>query len=179
MEEERKNKQNMLDKLDEIDKEILRVLQENCDMSLKQIKNKVEANLRKRGVRKRVPRTTVHSKIKRLEELEIIESRKAILDHELLGKDVIAFVFLNYERIEDLERGKSAEVVIENLMTLPGVQEIYTVAGEQDMLLKFKTDSVRSLARTVLDNIREQEGVTASVTSIVLRKHLETTKVDI
>ncbi|HDD46437.1 MAG TPA: winged helix-turn-helix transcriptional regulator, partial [Candidatus Aenigmarchaeota archaeon] len=49
-------------KIDEKDKEILRILQSNCRMSTKAIANKLN-----------MPVTTLYSKIKRLEHLKVIK----------------------------------------------------------------------------------------------------------
>lgn len=165
--------QNLLKQLDDTDKQILRVLQKHCNLKLEEIREEVEEALQKR-----VPKTTIHSKIKRMENLGIIAGYRAILNHELLGKNVTAFVSLDYERLPGMTT-KSAEDYIEELKTFDGVQEIFTLAGIHDILIKIKTDSVDTLAKTVLDKIRKWPGITRSVTSIVYRPHLEETRIGI
>lgn len=162
-------------KLDDVDKEILRVLQKNCNKKLDEITEEVKKNLK----RKKVPRTTVHSKIKRLEDLKIIQGYRAILDGKLLGKEVTAFIFLNYERIPDVYSKDAADKVIEELKDISAIQEIHILAGEKDILIKAKADSVDSLGRLVLNRLRRTERISASVTSIVFTTPLEDTRIDV
>jgi len=161
-------------KLDDTDKEILRVLQEDCTLSLKEIRKKVEGKLDKR-----VPTTTIHSKIYQMEKDGFILCRKAILNAKLLDQGVTAYIFLSYAKIPKATRGMSARKIIEQLEGLPGVQEIHILAGERDILVKVKSRNVESLARTVWDQIREINGISQSTTAIVFRTHKEDTQLDI
>lgn len=166
-------------KLDEIDKEILRTLQSDCSLTLTEITRNIGDKLKVKGIRKKVPRTTVHFRIQRLEREGIIIGRRAVLNAKLLGKAITGFIFLSYEKKRNM-RISTALSVAETLRIIPGVQEIHMIGGgEGDILMKIKTDSVDSLARVVLEKIREIEGVSATTTIVVLGTQLETTSIDI
>lgn len=165
----------VLKELDAIELEILRLLQSNCDQSIDEIKRKIDARLQKR-----VPRSTVHAKIKRMEREERITARKAILDGKKVGKEVTAFILLKYKGIPYLRaRKESAEAVIRDLKNLPEVQEIHVLTGPHDIIVKLKTETVSSLANIVLKQIREIEGIVESSTALVLETHRERTEIAI
>ena len=68
-------------KLDEKDTAILRIMQENCKLSTKEIASRLGS-----------PITTVYTKIRRLEEQGLIKRYLAILDGGKLDRGTVAFV---------------------------------------------------------------------------------------
>ena len=72
-------------KLDKKDIEILRLLQEDCRSSTKQIARKIGS-----------PITTVYAKIKRMEELGLIQKYTAVLDAKKLGKGTTAIILASF-----------------------------------------------------------------------------------
>jgi len=175
--------QNVLGKLDAVDREILNVLQEDCSLTINEIRDEVETRLRRKKILARsIPRTTVHAKIKRMEQLEVIKARRAIVADERVGKKVTAFAFVKYQAVRPDSKSSDEiafESMINKLKIMPGVQEIHTIAGEYDMLVKIKGESIKDIADVILGKIRRLDGVTGSLTSFVLRKHMENTKIDI
>lgn len=173
---------SVLEKLDEIDREILRVLQDNSKLSLTEVGAEVKRRIEKRQektLKKEIPKSTIHAKIQRMKRLDVFKPRKAVLNEKTLGKNVTAFVFLTYQRIAGRERKRTAQLVVDHLKTLPGIQEIHILAGHTDILVKMKTENVGSLAKTVLSDIREIEGIAESSTAITLETHKETTEIDV
>ena len=75
----------MQPKLDEKDVKILRVLQENCKATTKQIAKEIKS-----------PVTTVFAKIKRMEKLGIIKGYKAVLDAKKLDMGTTAFILASF-----------------------------------------------------------------------------------
>lgn len=158
--------------LDKIDIEILRCLQEDCTLQYKQIAEKVGS-----------PTTTVYSKIKRMKESGIIKSCKAILDHDKLGLDLTAFIFLTYAKISkeetetknetETERKSAAIEAADKLKKYDGVQEVHILAGPWDVLVKVKIPDRESLSKLVLDEIREMGDFDKSMTSISLETRQE------
>jgi len=148
-------------KLDEKDKDILSILQENGRATLKEIS-------RLTGMRE----TTIFSRIKRLEKRGIIKGYKAILDPRALGKNTLAFILIKY----DPSFGFTQREVAEKISKLPEVQELHIIAGDWDMIAKVREKDVESLGKVVLDKIREIEGVKETVSLIVFETIKETTK---
>ncbi|MGC8849894.1 MAG: Lrp/AsnC family transcriptional regulator, partial [Candidatus Bathyarchaeia archaeon] len=68
-------------KLDKLDLKILRILQENCKLSAREIASELD-----------VPITTVYSRIKRMEDSGLIKAYRALLDPKKIGKGATAFI---------------------------------------------------------------------------------------
>ena len=147
-------------KLDEKDKDILSILQENGRATLKEIS-------RLTGMRE----TTIFSRIKRLEKRGIIKGYKAILDPRALGKNTLAFILIKY----DPSFGFTQREVAEKISKLPEIQEVHIIAGDWDMIAKVREKDVESLGKVVLDKIREIEGVKETVSLIVFESIKEKT----
>jgi len=143
--------------LDEIDKEILRVLQKNSRTPLREISKRVG-----------LAESTVYERIKKLKEKGIIKKFTIILDPESLGFHLLAFILIK------AKAGKYAEVA-EKLIAYPEIVEIYETTGDYDMILKIRTRSSEEL-NDFLDKIGEIEGVVATHTMVVLKIHKETTE---
>ena len=143
--------------LDEIDKEILRVLQKNSRTPLREISKRVG-----------LAESTVYERIKKLKERGIIKKFTIILNPESLGFHLLAFILIK------AKAGKYAEVA-EKLISYPEIVEIYETTGDYDMILKIRTRSSEEL-NDFLDKIGEIEGVVATHTMVVLKIHKETTE---
>jgi CBS domain-containing protein len=61
--------------------------------------------------------------------------------------------------------GREGELAADLLM-IPEVKEVFTVAGEYDLLLKIETDSVRSLYKVVIEKIRSDPRVESTTTFV-------------
>lgn len=147
-------------RLDEKDKQLLSILQENGRATLKELS-------RLTGMRE----TTIFARIKRLEREGIIKEYRAILDPKALGKGTTAFILIKY----DTSFGFTQREVAEKISKLPEIQEVYIIAGDWDMIAKIREKDVESLGRIVLDKIREIEGVKETVSLIVFESIKETT----
>jgi len=147
-------------RLDEKDKQLLSILQENGRTTLKELS-------RLTGMRE----TTIFARIKRLEREGIIKEYRAILDPKALGKGTTAFILIKY----DPSFGFTQREVAEKISKLPEIQEVHIIAGDWDMIAKIREKDVESLGRIVLDKIREIEGVKETVSLIVFESIKETT----
>lgn len=143
--------------LDEIDKEILRVLQKNSRTPLREISKRVG-----------LAESTVYERIKKLKQRGIIKKFTIILDPETLGFHLLAFILIK------AKAGKYAEVA-EKLISYPEIVEIYETTGDYDMILKIRTRNSEEL-NEFLDKIGEIDGVVATHTMVVLKIHKETTE---
>jgi Lrp/AsnC family transcriptional regulator for asnA, asnC and gidA len=143
--------------LDEIDKEILKVLQKNSRTPLREISKQVG-----------LAESTVYERIKKLKERGIIKKFTIILDPESLGFHLLAFILIK------AKAGKYSDVA-EKLIAYPEIVEIYETTGDYDMILKIRTRSSEEL-NDFLDRIGEIEGVVATHTMVVLKIHKETTE---
>jgi DNA-binding Lrp family transcriptional regulator len=121
--------------IDEVDAQILNVLQEDCQLSLRKIADEIQIS----GV-------MVASRIKNLEEKGILKGYAAILDPVKLGFDLTAVIFIQTEGgyIKNLES---------ELSQMSNVITIYEITGDFDIvaIVKLKDrDSLNSLIKNLL-----------------------------
>lgn len=102
---------------------------------------------------------SVHARVKKMETSGIIENYGVKLDSSKIGLKLCAFVRVTTEGIGS-ELGKS-------LHRFKEIEEVYTVAGEECLLLKVRTQDTSSLSE-FLDELRRVKGVRKTITSIVL-----------
>jgi len=141
--------------LDEVDRHILSVLQENCKLPLVKI-----------GERVGLSAPSVAERIDKLEKSGVIRGYTALLDAQKLGKDITAFigVFIDHPRlISKFEK---------DIDHLEDVQECHHVTGQHTVLLKVKVDNTSGLEE-LIRKIRSIEGVSRTETSVVLSTHTE------
>lgn len=141
--------------LDDIDRRILRLLQDDCKMSLAKI-----------GVAVGLSAPSVIERIRKLEQAGVIAGYHAVLDARRLGLDVTAFIGVSIghpRMIPAFER---------HVEGLPDVLECHHVTGEHSVLLKVKTRNTASL-EALISQIRSIDGVERTETIVVLSTHTE------
>ncbi|MEM0024391.1 MAG: Lrp/AsnC family transcriptional regulator [Thermofilaceae archaeon] len=146
--------------LDEIDRGLLRILQENAKTPYSKISKELG-----------ISEATVHLRIRKLVKQGVIKRFQAIVDPEKVGKDVVAIIALTVDP-------RRYESVLEKLKAMPDVYSIYDVTGEYYTILKVRVGSKEELTR-VLDEIGRVEGVESTRTMFVLRVIKEETRVRI
>lgn len=107
--------------LDETDKKILRLLQVDAYLTLKDIAGKINLSL-----------TPVHDRVKRLEKEGIIEKYVSILNKKKLGKNLTVYCQVTLvKQTHDISEGFN-----ESIMNMPEVLECDFVSGTFDYMLK-------------------------------------------
>lgn len=116
-------------KLDELDKKILALLQENARWTYKEIAQKINLSL-----------TPVHDRIKRLESEKVIEKYVGILNKNKLGMGLTV-----YSQVTIIRQTKEvSEIFDEAIKKLPEVVECNFVSGSFDYLLKIVVPDMES-----------------------------------
>ncbi len=149
-----------MDRIDDVDRVILRKLQENSRISYSKIAK--ELNLSE---------STIHHRIKRLKQLGIIKKFTLSLDPEKLGYNVSAFILLKTDPRFHSE-------ALEEIAKLKGVYEVYDVTGEYSGLIKVLVRNKEELAN-LLDEIGKVRGVLHTYTLVVLKCILHRDLIDI
>jgi Lrp/AsnC family transcriptional regulator, leucine-responsive regulatory protein len=108
---------------------------------------------------------SVHARVKKLEQSGVIKSYNIDIDATQLGLKLCAFVRLTTE-------GSSCTDLCKALTVFPEVEEFYTVAGEECVLLKVRTTDTAALGH-FLDTLRTISGVKKTITSVVLNIPLD------
>jgi Lrp/AsnC family leucine-responsive transcriptional regulator len=136
--------------LDNIDLKILSILQNDGRRHLAEIAKEVDLSS-----------PAVMERVKKLEASGIIKSYQAVLDPKKVGKDIAAFIGVSVAHQEYIDAFAAS------MMRQPDVLECHHVTGEESFILKVKTANTESLEK-LLAEIRSVEGVTRTVTKVVL-----------
>ena len=137
--------------IDEIDRQILNILQQNARTSNAEIARQID-----------MAPSAVLERIRRLEAKGVILGYEARINPEALGLGVLAFVFV---RSRDFDgEAKTAEL----LSQIPEVQEAHHIAGEDCFLLKVRMPDAKSLGRLLRERIGSTGDVQSTRTTIVL-----------
>lgn len=144
--------------LDQTDKEILNLLQDNAKVPYAEI-----------GERLGISSSGVHKRIKRLKEEGIIQQFATIIDPKKVGKNLKAFIGVTTKpgRCKDVRP---------KLIDYPGILELYEMAGEHDLFAKLITTRTEKL-NDILHDIDQIPGVESTRTSIVLETEKESSKI--
>ena len=143
--------------IDDKDSNILNVLKENAKLSTQQISKKT-----------RIPITTVHNRIRKLESIGIIKGYTTVIDNKLMG-DIIAFVTISV--MYHLPEGKviNQEELAAKVRNNENVEEVYIITGATDLIVKVRTKTVDDLNNFVIRYLRSIPGIERTQTLVVLK----------
>jgi Lrp/AsnC family leucine-responsive transcriptional regulator len=147
--------------LDDIDRRILALMQDNCRLPLAKIGEHVGLSA-----------PSVMERIKKLEDAGIITAYRAVVNARLLGKDITAFIGVSTghpHAIDQFER---------EIETLDDVLECHHVTGGHTLILKVKTNNTSSLEQ-LISRIRAIAGVVRTETMVVLSTHSERSQIPV
>ena len=136
--------------MDDVDRHILNLLQDDARRSFKEIAEEVK-----------VSEATVFVRVKKLVKNSVIKSYKAIVDPKQVGRGTLAFVMLK-------ANPNVYTKVLPTLVNMDEIYEIFDVTGAYYAILKIRTSSTEELA-AIIDKIGMIEGITGTETAVVLR----------
>jgi DNA-binding Lrp family transcriptional regulator len=130
--------------LDAKDLAILKLLQQNARMSVKEISESVQLST-----------TPVHERIKRLEASGVIKQYATLIDGAKINKGlmVICYVSLNQHS------KKSGTQFIKLINELPEVVECYSISGEFDFMLKIVAADMNSYYHFHVNKLSQAENI--------------------
>lgn len=123
-------------KLDHVDIQILRTLQENARLTVKELAAKV-----------RLSSTPVFERLKRLEEGGYIKKYMAVLDAGKLDRGFVVFCNVKLRRMNRDITGEFARIV----QDIPEVTECYNISGGFDYLLKIHAPDMKYYQEFILN----------------------------
>ena len=136
--------------IDQTDLKILYILQNNGRSRLGDIADEVELSA-----------PAVMERVKKLEASGVIRGYQALVDAKKVGKDITAFIGVSLSHQRDID-GFAVQ-----MLRYADVLECHHVTGEESFILKVKASNTGSLEK-LLGEIRSVEGVTRTVTKVVL-----------
>ncbi len=125
IETEKKPVQNMA--LDKNDMAILKLLQQNAIITVKEIASKIHLST-----------TPVHERIKRLEQNGVIKQYATLLDAAKVKKGLMVICYVS---LKDHNK-KAGTKFINTIHELPEVIECYNISGEFDFMLKVVAENM-------------------------------------
>lgn len=147
--------------LDEVDRQILHILQEDCTTPRNRVAELVGLSA-----------PTILERIRKLEESGIVRGYHAMLDARSLGLDVTAFIGVS------LQHPAQIDVFEDAIIALTAVQECHHVTGDFTLMLKVRTTNTATLEE-LISCIRSVSGVLRTVTMVVLSTQTERVAMDL
>lgn len=115
--------------LDEKDLSILRLLQENARITIKEISGKIHLST-----------TPVHERIKRMEDSGVIKQYATLVDHTKVKRGLIVICYVSLQ-----QHSKNAGIkFIKTIHELNEVVECFSISGEFDFMLKVACEDMNT-----------------------------------
>ncbi len=127
-----------MEKLDQINVQILRLLQNNAKLTTKEVAQYVNLSS-----------TPVYDRIKWLEKEGYIKKYAAILDYEKLNRGFTVFCSVKLSKINAIK----VHQFIEHIHQLSEVIECYNISGEYDYLLKVQAANMKQYQFFLLEKL--------------------------
>lgn len=129
---------------DKTDLAILKLLQQNARVTVKEIAEKVHLST-----------TPVHERIKRMEESKIITQYATLVDHAKVKKGLMVICYVSLK-----QHGKNAGAkFIKSMKELNEVIECFSISGEFDFMLKVVCQDMNSYYDFHVNKLSEIENV--------------------
>ena len=142
------------DQLDQIDKEIIKILKQNARLKNTEIARML--GLTEGAIRKR---------IKRLESKGIIKKYTIEVSETAKGINALIFIYL--------KEGANPDLILEQIMGMNNISEGWEVTGETDLVVTLSTEAPEEM-QPIIAKIREIKGVERTVTHVILKHILKT-----
>lgn len=140
--------------LDETDFKILKLLKEDSKQPLKTLEERLGSKS-----------STIHARIKKLEQKGIIKNYTINLDMKSIGLPLVGFIMLIFEKSET---HLDQETIATEIGKLPRTQEVHLIAGEYDILVKVRSKDIEDLGEFVTKDLKQIKGIGSSRTFVSL-----------
>ncbi|CAI8220867.1 MAG: Regulatory protein AsnC [Flavobacteriaceae bacterium] len=145
-------------KLDEIDHQILDMLIENTRIPYTDIAKKLL-----------ISAGTVHVRVKKMEDADLIKGSSLTLDYEKLGYSFIAYVGIF------LEKTHMTKFVLERLADIPYVTVAHITTGKFNIFCKIRARDTTH-AKNIIFKIDDIDGVSRTETMIAMEESINDKK---
>lgn len=148
--------------IDDTDRKILEILQENAMATAKEMANDLSLTT-----------TPIYERIKKLQKTGIIKQYVALLDADILDKSILVFMNIT---IKDHHSEKRNEFVQE-MQKLKDVIEFYHTSGSFDFLVKARFSDIRSFKNFLVNEVASILNIGDIESQIVLEEIKYSTKI--
>lgn len=130
--------------LDSKDLAILRLLQQNARITVKEISEKIHLST-----------TPVHERIKRMEESQVITQYATLVDHAKVKKGLMVICYVSLK-----QHSKNAgDKFIKTILELNEIIECYNISGEFDFMLKVVAEDMNDYYNFHVNKLSQMENV--------------------
>lgn len=130
--------------LDEKDLAILRLLQQNARLTVRDIAAQIHLSA-----------TPVHERIKRMEASGVIKQYAALVDHRKVKKGIMVICYVSLKE----HSHKTGTVFINAVTGFKEVLECYNISGQFDFMLKIVAESMESYHEFYVNKLSEVKGI--------------------
>ena len=148
--------------MDSIDEKILEILQTNGMKTAKEMASELSLTT-----------TPIYERIKKLQNSGIIKGYVALLDADLLGKNIIVFMNIT---IKDHHSEKRDEFV-KQMESLKAVVEFYHTSGSFDFLAKVRFSNIKEYRDFLVNDVASIRNIGDIDSQIVLEEIKYSTKI--
>ena len=146
-------KLNIDKSLDKLDLQIIQAMMQDAEVSY--------ADLGKQFF---VSGGTIHVRIKKLEELGIVQGKRLAVDLKVLGYDIIAFIGIY------LEKSSLYDTVALALKNIPQVVRVNYTTGNYSMFVEIVCKDIQQLRFILHDELQKIKGIERTETLISLEE---------
>jgi Lrp/AsnC family transcriptional regulator for asnA, asnC and gidA len=146
-------KLNIDKSLDKLDLQIIQAMMQDAEVSY--------ADLGKQFF---VSGGTIHVRIKKLEELGIVQGKRLAVDLKVLGYDIIAFIGIY------LEKSSMYDTVALALKNIPQVVRVNYTTGNYSMFVEIVCKDIQQLRFVLHDELQKIKGIERTETLISLEE---------
>lgn len=144
--------------LDSKDFVILDALKENSSLSHREISRKTK-----------IPLTTVHHRIKKMQKNGVIKKYSIELDWEKVGKSISAYVMVSANQ-QFAGKKVFQQDITKQIRKFSSVETVDIVTGQTDILVKVRCKDVKDLDKFITQDLRSIDGVDKTVSMLVLEE---------
>ena len=130
--------------LDQKDLSILKLLQQNARITVKEISDKVHLST-----------TPVYERIKWMEEQGVIKQYATLLDHSKLNKELMVIVYVSLKQHNKTAGSKFVKAIND----MSEVLECYSISGEFDFMLKVVSENMNDYYDFHVNRLSEIENI--------------------
>jgi Lrp/AsnC family transcriptional regulator for asnA, asnC and gidA len=146
-------KLNIDKSIDKLDLQIIQAMMQDAEISY--------ADLGKQFF---VSGGTIHVRIKKLEELGIVQGKRLAIDLKVLGYDIIAFIGIY------LEKSSLYDTVALALKNIPQVVRVNYTTGNYSMFVEIVCKDIQQLRFVLHDELQKIKGIERTETLISLEE---------
>ncbi len=141
--------------LDDLDRKILTLLTEDAKRPYTDIAKELY-----------VSGGTIHVRMKKMEEMGIVQGSRLQVDYSKIGYDIIAFIGIY------LDKSSLYQNVLSELKKIPEIVNAYYTTGSYGLLIRLMCRDTDHLRHVLTDKLQQIEGIQRTETFISLEENI-------